>query len=284
MYNKKKRFKYQSQFWYYVKMHGYYRIKHGKFTDIYGDINFDTALGKRLRIPANLHFHGQVKITQTNKLSPNITFINEVHILPHAIGTIDTHRVPHLRIPESTQFLSSIFLNTFHGRWPERIHTIKGHFFWTYSYIRNLPDVFSVHGDMNLSGSEIKQLPKELTVLGDTIMPGIRTRRLPDRMNLSHSLRLSFSTLEALPVGLRVPGDLSIKNTRIRDLPDDLYIGGNLNMNGTHINHFPETIFIGGSIIHDKGHRKAPSKQGESNEKNNSYSIIYAGNHGSQRD
>lgn len=255
MYNKKRRFKCQPQFWHYVKKYGCYRIKHGKFTDIYGDISFDTEFGKRLRIPANLHFHGKVKITQTNKLSPNITFINEVHVLPRAIGTIDTHKAPHLRIPESTRFMSDVFLNTFHGRWPESIHTIKGHFFWTYSYIRKLPEVFSVAKDINLSGSKIKQSPTELTVHGDAIMPGIQAQSLPDRMNLSQSLGLSFSTLEALPAGLNVPGDLSIKNTRIRDLPDDLYIGGNLNMTGTHINHLPETIFIGGDIIRDKGHR-----------------------------
>ncbi|MEN0579151.1 hypothetical protein AAIG39_09045 [Phytobacter palmae] len=251
MYNKKRRFKYQSQFWYYVKKHGCYRIKNGKFTDIYGDISFDTQFGKRLRTPPNIHFHGQVRITQTNKLSPNITFFNEFHILPLAMGTIDTHKAPRLRIPESTRFMSSVFLNTFHGRWPESINTIKGHFFWTYSYIRKLPEVFSVHGDMNLSGSEIQQLPKELTVPGDAIMPGIQTRGLPERMNLSQSLRLSFSTLEALPAGLTIPGDLSIKNTRISQLPDGLCVGGNLNIAGTHISPIPETGFIGGEIFRD---------------------------------
>lgn len=233
----------------YLKSCGCYRIKRGKFTDIYGDISFDTEFGKRLRIHANLHFHGQVKLTQTNKLSPNITFFNEFHVLPLAIGTIDTHKAPRLRIPESTRFMSGVFLNTFHGRWPESIHTIKGHFFWTYSYIRKLPEVFSVHGDMNLSGSEIQQLPKELTVPGDAIIPGIQTRRLPDRMNLSQSLRLSFSTLEALPAGLCIPGDLSIKNTRINQLPDGLCVGGILNITGTPVSFISETGFIGGEIF-----------------------------------
>lgn len=235
----------------YLKSRGCYRIKRGKFTDIYGDINFNTEAGRRMRIPASVNFHGQVRITQTNKLSPNITFFNKFHILPLAMGTIDTHKTPHLRIPESTQFMSSIFLNTFHGRWPESIHTIKGHFFWTYSYIRKLPEVFSVYGDMNLSGSEIRQLPKELSVSGDTIMPGIQIRRLPDRMNLSQSLRLSFSTLEALPAGLCIPGDLSIKNTRISQLPDGLCVGGNLNITGTPVSLIPETAFIGGGIFRD---------------------------------
>lgn len=251
MHNKKSKYKNQSSFWGYLKSCGYYRIKRGKFTDVYGDISFNTEAGRRLRIPASVNFHGQVRITQTNKLSPNITFFNEFHVLPLAIGTIDTHKAPHLRIPESTRFMSSVFLNTFHGRWPDRINTIEGHFFWTYSYIRKLPEVFSVRGDMNLSGSEIKQLPKELTVPGDTIMSGIHTRRLPDRMNLSLSLRLSFSTLEALPAGLCIPGDLSIKNTRINQLPDGLWVGGNLNITGTHIGHIPETGFIGGEIFRD---------------------------------
>lgn len=235
----------------YLKSCGCYRIKHGKFTDVYGDISFDTEFGKRLRIHANLHFHGQVKLTQTNKLSPNITFFNEFNVLPLTIGTIDIHKAPHLSIPKSTQFMSSVFLNTFHGRWPESIHTIKGHFFWTYSYIRKLPEIFYVVKDINLSGSEIKQLPKELTVPGDTIMPGIQTRRLPDRMNLSQSLKLSFSTLEALPAGLCIPGDLSIKNTRISQLPDGLCVGGNLNITGTPVSLIPETGFIGGEIICD---------------------------------
>lgn len=251
MHNKKSQYKYQSSFWMYLKICGCYRIKRGKFTDVYGDISFNTEAGRRLRIPACVNFHGQVRITQTNKLSPNITFFNEFHVLPLAMGTIDTHKAPHLRIPESTRFMSCVFLNTFHGRWPESIHTIKGHFFWTYSYIRKLPEVFSVHGDMNLSGSEIQQLPKELTVPGDAIMPGIHTRRLPDRMNLSQSLRLSFSTQEALPAGLCIPGNLSIKNTRINQLPDGLCVGGNLNIAGTSISLIPETGFIGGEIFRD---------------------------------
>nr|WP_229223008.1 hypothetical protein [Enterobacter hormaechei] len=251
MHNKKNQYKHPSSFWMYLKICGCYRIRRGNFTDVYGDISFNTEAGRRLRIPASVNFHGQVRITQTNKLSPNITFLNEFHVLPLTIDTIDTHKTPHLRIPESTQFLSSVFLNMFHGRWPESIHTIKSHFFWTYSYIRKLPDVFSVHGDMNLSGSEIKQLPKELTVSGDAIMPGIQTRILPDRMNLSQSLRLSFSTLEALPAGLRIPGDLSIKNTRISQLPDGLCVGGNLNIAGTSISLIPEKGFIGGEISCD---------------------------------
>jgi hypothetical protein len=72
--------------------------------------------------------------------------------------------------------MSCVFLNTFHGRWPESIHTIKGHFFWTYSYIRKMPEVFSVHGDMNLSGSNIKKCLHELELKGDVIIPGIKIR------------------------------------------------------------------------------------------------------------
>ncbi|WP_019846365.1 hypothetical protein [Dickeya zeae] len=249
MHNKKSQYKYQPSFWMYLKNCGCYRIRRGNFTDVYGDISFNTEAGRKLRIPASVNFHGQVRITQTNKLSPNITFFNEFHVLPLAIGTIDAHNVPHLRIPESTRFMSSVFLNTFHGRWPESIHTIKGHFFWTYSYIRKLPEVFSVHGDMNISGSEIQQLPKELTVPGDTIMPGIQTRRLPDRMNLSQSLRLSFSTPEALPAGLCIPGDLSIKNTRISQLPDGLCVGENLNIAETEISLTPNLGFVFRKII-----------------------------------
>ncbi|WCF12234.1 hypothetical protein N4G58_14200 [Edwardsiella piscicida] len=235
----------------YLKAIGCHHIKRGKFTDIYGDISFNTEAGRRLRIPARVNFHGKVRITQTNKLSPNIIFFNEFHVLPLAIGTIDTHKTSHLRIPKSTRFMSDVFLNTFHGRWPDSVHTIKGHFFWTYSYIKKMPEVFSIHGDINLSGSGVKQLPNELTVLGDAIMPGIHTRRLPDRMNMSQSLRLSFSTLEALPAGLSIPGDLSIKNTRISQLPDDLCVGGNLNITGTTISIIPETGFIGGEILRD---------------------------------
>lgn len=159
----------------YLKSRGCHRIKYGKFTDVYGDISFNTEAGRRLRIPASVNFHGQVRITQTNKLSPNITFFNEFHVLPLAIGTIDIHKAPHLRIPESTRFMSSVFLNTFHGRWPESINTIKGHFFWTYSYIRRL-NLFSIYGDINLSGSNIKKCLHELEVKGDVIIPGIKIR------------------------------------------------------------------------------------------------------------
>ncbi|QXW40581.1 hypothetical protein KXJ78_05270 [Klebsiella grimontii] len=249
MHNTKNKYKHTSSFWMYLKKCGCYRIKRGKLTDVHGDVSFNIEAGKRLRIPAGINFHGQVKLTQTNKLSPNITFINEVHVLPIAIGSIDAHKVPHLRIPESTQFLSNVFLNTFHGRWPDNIRTIKGHFFWTYSYIRRLPKVFTVATDINLSGSRIKQLPKELTVLGEAIMPGIKTRKLPDRINLSQSLRLSFSTLEALPEALSIPGDLSIKNTCISRLPDGLCVGGNMDITGTQISFISEKIFIGGEIL-----------------------------------
>ena len=251
MHNTKRKYKHTSSFWMYLKKCGCYRIKRGKLTDVHGDVSFNTEAGKRLRIPAGINFHGQIKLTQTNKLSPNITFVNRVHVLPIAIGSIDAHKVPHLRIPESTQFLSDIFLNTFHGRWPDNIRTIKGHFFWTYSYIRKLPEVFTVATDINLSGSRIKQFPAELTVKGDVIMPGIQARRLPDRMSLSRSLMLQHSTLEALPAGLNIPGDLSIKNTRISKFSDGLCVGGNLNITGTQISFMSETIFIGGEIFRD---------------------------------
>lgn len=175
MHNKKSQYKHQSSFWMYLKICGCYRIKRGKFTDIYGDISFNTEAGRRLRISASVNFHGQVRITQTNKLSPNITFFNEFHVLPLAMGTIDTHKAPRLRIPERTRFMSSVFLNTFHGKWPESINTIKGHFFWTYSYIRRL-NLFSVYGDINLSGSNIKKCLHELELKGDVIIPGIKIR------------------------------------------------------------------------------------------------------------
>lgn len=251
MHNTKSKYKYPPSFWLYLKKCGCYRIKRGKLTNVHGDVSFNTEAGKRLRIPAGINFHGQVKLTQTNKLSPNITFINEVHVLPIAIGSIDAHKVPHLRIPESTQFLSDVFLNTFHGRWPDNIRTIKGHFFWTYSYIRRLPKVFSVATDINLSGSGIKQFPKELTVHGDAIMPGIQAKSLPEKIILDRSLMLRSSTLEALPAGLNIPGDLSIKNSRISKLPDGLCVGGNLDITGTQISLIPETGFIGGKIIRD---------------------------------
>lgn len=251
MHNTKRKYKPLSSFWMYLKKCGCYRIKRGRLTDVHGDVSFNTEAGKRLRIPAGINFHGQIKLTQTNKLSPNITFINRVHVLPIAIGSIDAHKVPHLRIPGSTQFLSDVFLNTFHGRWPDNIKTIKGHFFWTYSYIRKLPEVFTVPSDINLSGSRIKQFPTELTVKGDVIMPGIQARKLPDRVSLSRSLMLQHSTLEALPAGLNIPGDLSIKNTRISKLPDGLCVGGNLNITGTQISFISETIFIGVEIFRD---------------------------------
>lgn len=214
-------------------------------------MTFDKQTGKLLRLPANIFFHGKVRVTQTNRLSPNITFTGDFHILPVALLTMKEGRLPRFRIPKSTRFMSNVFLNTWHGEWPENIQFILGSFFWTYSYIRKLPEVFSVAIDINLSGSGIKQLPKELTVLGDAIMPGIQTRRLPDKMNLSQSLRLSFSTLEALPAELSVPGDLSIKNTRISQLPVGLCVGGNLNITGTSISLIPETAFIGGEIFRD---------------------------------
>ncbi|HFU2783594.1 TPA: hypothetical protein ACGQX6_001286 [Klebsiella michiganensis] len=219
-----------SPFWQYLRASGCYWKRKGKSRQIYGNVDFDTQAGKQLRLPADICFHGKVRITQTNQLSPNIIFAGDFHILPVALGTIKEGRLPRLRIPKSTRFMSSVFLNTWHGEWPENIQFILGHFFWAYSYIRKLPEVFSVAIDINLSGSGIKQLPKELTVLGDAIMPGIQTRRLPDKMNLSQSLKLSFSTLDALPTALSIPGDLSIKNTCISQLPDDLGVGGNMNI------------------------------------------------------
>lgn len=94
--------------------------------------------------------------------------------------------------------MSNVFLNTWHGEWPENIQIILESFFWTYSYIRKLPKSFSVTRDINLSGSRIKIFTKELNVRGDVIMLGIKTKRLPETMNLRKSLRVSFSTPEAL--------------------------------------------------------------------------------------
>ncbi|EHD22812.1 MULTISPECIES: hypothetical protein [Brenneria] len=196
MCNKKRRLKRLSPFWLYLKASGCHWERSGKFTDIYGNVNFDAESGKWLRIPANLRFHGKVKVTQTNKLSPNIVFQDNFYILPIAVGSIDVGKSPRIRIPRSTQFMSSVFLNTYHGKWPNNIRFIRKHFFWTYSYIRQLPDIFSVTGEMNLSGSKIKHFPAELKVNSDAIMLGITAKKLPDIMTLNNSLRLSFSTLK----------------------------------------------------------------------------------------
>lgn len=184
-----------SPFWQYLKASGCDWKRDGKYLHIYGDVTFDKQTGKQLRLPANICFHGKVRVTQINRLSPNIIFAGDFHILPVALGTIKEGRLPRLRIPKSTRFMSSVFLNTWHGEWPENIQFILGHFFWAYSYIRKLPKLFSVARDINLSGSRIKYFPKELNVRGDTIMPGIQTQKLPDTMNLRQSLRLSFSTM-----------------------------------------------------------------------------------------
>ncbi|MDM4405850.1 hypothetical protein QTP22_22570 [Klebsiella grimontii] len=238
-----------SPLWHYLKLSGCHWKLNGKSRDIYGDVDFDTQAGKQLRLPADICFHGKVRITQTNRLSPNIIFAGDFHILPVALGTIQEGRLPRLRIPKSTQFLSSVFLNGWHGEWPENIQFILGHFFWTYSYIRKLPKVFSVHGEMNLSGSRIKKFPTELTVHDDAIMPGIQAKSLPEKIILNRSLMVWSSTLEVLPEGLSVPGDLSIKNSRISKFPDGLCVGGNLDITGTQISLIPETRFIGGEIL-----------------------------------
>lgn len=159
-----------SPFWQYLRASGCDWKREGKSRQIYGDVDFDTQAGKQLRLPADICFHGKVRITQTNQLSPNIIFAGDFHILPVALGTIKEGRLPRLRIPKSTRFVSSVFLNTWHGEWPENIQFILGHFFWTYSYIRRLPGDFYVKKSINLSGSTIKLFPKNLTLRDELFM------------------------------------------------------------------------------------------------------------------
>ncbi|MDX7158925.1 hypothetical protein BME18_05540 [Klebsiella michiganensis] len=163
-----------SPFWQYLRASGCDWKRKGKSRQIYGDVDFDTQAGKQLRLPADICFHGKVRITQTNQLSPNIIFAGDFHILPVALGTIKEGRLPRLRIPKSTRFMSSVFLNTWHGEWPENIQFILGHFFWTHSYIRRLPEIFHIMESANFSGSEIKCFPDEIKSKKGIILLGVK--------------------------------------------------------------------------------------------------------------
>lgn len=184
-----------SPFWQYLRASGCDWKRKGKSRQIYGDVDFDTQAGKQLRLPADICFHGKVRITQTNQLSSNIIFAGDFHILPVALGTIKEGRLPRLRIPKSTRFMSSVFLNTWHGEWPKNIQFILGHFFWIYSDIKGLPEIFVVKGEMDVSGSTIRTPPSDLTVGGDLKILGTRATHLPERMALEGVLNLSFSEI-----------------------------------------------------------------------------------------
>lgn len=98
--------------------------------------------------------------------------------------------------------------------------------------INNLPENFTVNGDLNFSDSKLPiTLPKGLTVIGDLMM-------------------YNCTSLEKLPEGLTVKGELDLYGcTLLKSLPNKLSVKLSLNLMGcTSLESIPKDIFIGESL------------------------------------
>lgn len=131
--------------------------------------------------------------------------------------------------PQEVQIESRIGMGRFinvHDYMPKNI---RGHVIMRKQYPRiyQLPEGFSVGGNLDLRGSKVEYLPKDLEVGG----------------NLYLNRSITF-----LPVGLKVGGDLFFTR-KIREIPDDCEFGSNVRLKGTQVRSIGNNCTFNGDLI-----------------------------------
>jgi hypothetical protein len=114
--------------------------------------------------------------------------------------------------------------------------------------IFNLPENFTVTGDLYLSNTQIEKLPEGLTVGGYLYLNGTQIKELPQDLKVGGGLYINYTDIEVLPQGLKVGGYLDLRSTKIKELPQDLKVGGYLDLRSTKIKELPQDLKISGSL------------------------------------
>jgi hypothetical protein len=111
--------------------------------------------------------------------------------------------------------------------------------------IFNLPENFTVKGDLDLSDTKIKELPKGLTVGGNLYLCSTPIKELPEDLKVSGDLDLSDTQIKELPQDLKVDGGLYLSDTQIKELPQGLIVNGDLDLSNTPIEYLSEGLTVG---------------------------------------
>lgn len=184
----------RSEFFAYLDAEGIQWKRNGKTRAVFGSLHLHQHQGSRFKVPANLCVHGDVHFAEYSKIPKNIEVTGSLYIHGSPLCRYNSK----ITIPASLKVSSSVYLYHYNGRWPTNISVIKGHFFWIYSDIKSLPEIFVVKGVMDITGSTLRTPPSDLTVDGDLKMLGTRATHLPERMTLGGVLNLSFSEIECM--------------------------------------------------------------------------------------
>jgi hypothetical protein len=140
------------------------------------------------------------------------------------------------------------------GQWydilnlPENF-TVKGDLDISYTKIKELPEGLIVGGDLDIRNTQIQELPEGLHVNGGLYLSNTQIKELPQGLTVSGSLNLSSTPIKELPEGLIVGGDLDIRNTQIKELPSGLTVGGDLNLSYTKIKELTKGLTVGGCLF-----------------------------------
>ena len=105
----------------------------------------------------------------------------------------------------------------------------------TWYDIFNLPENFTVKGDLDLFNTKITELPKGLKVKGDLFLSDTKITELPEGLKVGGSLDINGTKITRLPEGLEVGGGLDLNGTKITELPEGLEVGRALYLSGTKV-------------------------------------------------
>ena len=114
--------------------------------------------------------------------------------------------------------------------------------------ITMLPEGLKVGGSLDISGTKITKLPEGLEVGGNLYLSNTEITRLPEGLEVGGGLDLTKTKITELPAGLKVGGYLDLRNTEITELPEGLEVGGDLYLDATKITELPEGLKVGGSL------------------------------------
>ncbi|MEQ9865376.1 hypothetical protein [Pectobacterium aroidearum] len=187
----------RSAFFAYLDAKGIQWKRNGKTTAVFGSLHLHQHQGNRFKVPTNLCVHGDVHFAEYSKIPKNIEVTGSLYIHGSPLCRYNSK----ITIPASLKVGSNVYLYHYNGRWPINISAINGHFFWIYSDIKSLPEIFVVKGVMDVTGSILRTPPSDLTVGGDLKMLGTRATHLPERMILGGILNLAFSNIPYFQAG-----------------------------------------------------------------------------------
>lgn len=112
----------------------------------------------------------------------------------------------------------------------------------------NLPENFTVDGDLDLSNKSITELPKGLTVTKTLYLQDTDIEELPEGLTVGRNL-MGSERLTRLPANLTVGVDLDITGSNVSKLPENLTVGRSFRMRHTKIKKIPSSLNVGADLV-----------------------------------